>query len=415
MANGLPNLSEADVMSIWWGMSPPRSFKEWIKLARMGKSRCERLKKKYDLSTTVNVEAPPADAAPIWEQHGDTATTESSGDARTLEQLATACDVDQDVWYATKLTTNRYADNWQIKAVWQRRVPEADEKAAEWFADRVADIMAGKSRFDRVPVVRPKGECLLEVSIFDLHLGKHCWGPETGGADYDLQIANSLLHDAINYLYDMAPANQIGRVLFPVGNDLFHVDTVQNTTTSGTPQDVDQRWQYIFNTGFETYATAIERIATAVPVDVVIVPGNHDFKTCYHFGHSLKQYFKDHPNVNIDNSPCETKYYRYGKTLIGFNHGQGRAWIKPEEMTARMATDRPQDFSECTERSWHLGHVHKHKSDEAYGVVCEVLPSLTPPDAWHAKQGYVNNRRCAVAIQHHIDGGECARYTYRAR
>lgn len=412
--NGEAYIDDATAIAAWWDMTPPRRYAKWIKATGIGKSRCERLKREHGLGETIHATAPPADAPPVMEVFGDDACTTSTGTINTLDQLADACGVDRAVWRADKLVTNRYGEQWQIKAWWRRIVPQQAADMVAWYREQVESIAADAGRFKGMAKVRPKGEHMLEISVFDLHLGKHAWREETGYGDYDLQIAQSLLHDAINYLYDVAPTGQIGRVLLPIGNDLYHIDTIENTTTAGTRQDVDGRWQKIFRAGFRTYAAAIERIATACEVHVVIVPGNHDFMSCFYLGETLAAHFRDHPNVTIDNRANPVKYHRYGTTLLGFAHGKGKGWKDPRDMGMRMANDRPDDFAAVRFKDWHLGHLHHYSEKEAYGVRCRILPSLTPPDAWHASEGYVGNRRAAVAFLYDKQHGPVAEYTYHA-
>lgn len=422
---GKAAISDAEALRIWWEMEPPRSYRKWMHRTGIGKTRLERMKKAHSLADARLAAAPPPESSPMFEDAGDEASAASvSHDIRTLDDLLAACKPDLDIWAVDRWVANKwqvwskdaegggYRDLWQVKAWFRRRVPHATLDARDWYARELDSLTRDRPVFRGAAKAQPKGKHLLEISIFDLHLGKHAWHEETGYGDYDLQIADGLLHDAINYLYDVAPAQSIGRVLLPIGNDLYHIDTVMGTTTAGTPQDVDGRWQKIWRTGFRTYAAAIERIASCCCVDVVIVPGNHDFMSCFYLGETLAAHFKDHPNVTVDNRANPVKYYRYGVTQLGFAHGKGKGWRKPEEMAMRMARDVGVQDSRFQE--WHLGHLHHHQTKESFGVVCRTLPSLTPPDAWHASEGYVGNRRAAVAFLYHETRGPVAEYSYHA-
>jgi len=62
-----------------------------------------------------------------------------------------------------------------------------------------------------------------------------------------------------------------------------------------------------------------------------------------------------------------------------------------------MATEQPEAFGQTMFREIHTGHTHQTKTEEQFGVRVRVLPSLSPPDAWHAENGFVSNQRNAEA------------------
>jgi hypothetical protein len=57
------------------------------------------------------------------------------------------------------------------------------------------------------------------------------------------------------------------------------------------------------------------------PVDVLIVPGNHDRERMFYAGAALECWYHGSPNVLVDNGAQLRKYYSLGKNLIGFTHG----------------------------------------------------------------------------------------------
>jgi hypothetical protein len=250
------------------------------------------------------------------------------------------------------------------------------------------------------PVKRPpvKDGHLLELSIYDLHLGKLAWHAETGWSDYDSRITLDLLEDGVETLLSRTSQFPIEKILFPIGHDFFQVDSPNNTTFRGTAVDVDSRFKRTYKLGLDRLCQTIERLRQIAPVDVVMVPGNHDFFSNFTLGVALECFFHNYTDVTIDNTPTVRKYYQYGRTLLGLTHGND---IKHGDLYSLMATEAPVQFADTTWREWHLGHLHKEHLTEKHGIRTRILPSLCAADAWHGSKGFVGNLRLAEAFVWH--------------
>lgn len=261
---------------------------------------------------------------------------------------------------------------------------------------------------------------MLEVSLMDHHFGKLAWGRESAN-DYDLKIASELYERAIEDLLSVSSPFNIDRIVLPFGHDFFHInDASEKTPKSQHNLDVEGRLAKIYECGAWAVVRAVERCLTVAPVDVVLVPGNHDQDISYFLAFTLKMAFRDTPNVTVDAEPRCRKYVRYGTNLIGMMH-----WLyqrnKAERLGLIMAGERKQDWAETTVHEWHLGHIHKKQTQEVYsldeelGVRVRVLPSLTGTDKWHYEQGYVLSPRCAEAYLWGRDYGYRAHFNAYAR
>jgi hypothetical protein len=242
---------------------------------------------------------------------------------------------------------------------------------------------------------------MLEIAIPDLHIGKLAWAPETGHDSYDIKIARQVFYDALHAL--VARTNALGpfaSVLFPVGNDLLHSDTLTGTTTKGTQLDMDSRFQKSFTVARELMSEAIDILRTIAPVHVIIVPGNHDFQAAWTLGHSLQCYFNKTDNVVIDNDPKVRKYVTFYKNLIMFTHGDKG---KREKYPLLMAREQSVKWGATTNHEVHLGHLHQERVQEFEGVKVRIIPSLSSADSWHAANGFIAGRG---AIAYVWDGEE---------
>lgn len=258
-----------------------------------------------------------------------------------------------------------------------------------------------------------KGNQLLELSLFDMHFGKMSHADETGD-DFDMKIACKRFTKAVNELLSRVDLTKVGRILFPVGNDMFNIDNIQKTTTAGTPQDNDTRYHEMIKVVKNLLIKTIVELSEIAPVDVVVVSGNHDYQTTFLFGEILDAYFHNDKNVNVNNSPKLRKYYSYGNTAIQFTHGDNE---KHQDLGLIFATEQPKIWSSSKFRYCQMGHLHKSKKidyvsvDEHQGFKIQILPSLSSTDAWHYKKGY-NSMKAAKAFLIDKKEGIIGEFTY---
>ena len=249
----------------------------------------------------------------------------------------------------------------------------------------------------------PKAGGLVVLNVFDLHLGKFCWGKETGGENYDAKIAARVYGQAFREMVEQIKGFglPVKRVLIPFGNDFLNANNEEGTTAKGTPQHNDGRQQRTYAKGFDITEEAVDWVAQELgPVDLLAVPGNHDPDEVFRLAHALRIAFRHHPQVQVDDSPGTRKYYRFGKVLIGLDHGDE---ISAKDLPLQMAAQRPQDWAETAAgcREWLLGHVHHRRAREFDceaedgPVMVRWFPSLAPADVWHSKKGFNLSARSA--------------------
>lgn len=228
------------------------------------------------------------------------------------------------------------------------------------------------------------GSMLLELPIMDLHLGKLAWGAETG-QDYDLKIAERLYKATVlDILGKVSGCNfDIEKIVFPVGQDFFHVDNSDSKTTAGTQVDIDSRWEKIYAVGIELLIWAIEQFRQIAPVDIMYVPGNHDTVLSYCAVYTLHARYGSCDGVNVDVSPTPRKYIHYGVNLIGYSHGK-----EGKRIEHLMQQEQPKEWGDSIYREWHLGDLHHEEAQEIGGVKIRRISSITATDAWHAEKGY---------------------------
>jgi hypothetical protein len=375
-------------------------------------------------------DGPPPEPAPAPVDEDTQERSEFAETPLSVEDVINLWQIDTAVWEPVAVQPN----SWQVGA----RHPETGEILArtlyqtkvrfrriasaglvELTERLVADIAAETGKRPRIrhtPMARPDADpCALELDVFDLHIGKYAWGEETG-TDYDSDIAEAVATAAVSDLLAQAAAYNITEVVLPLGNDFFHYDNPQGQTTAGTPMDRDTRFQRMFRTGRAVASWMIERCAEIAPVRVIVVPGNHDTTTAFTLGVVMEAEFRHDPRVTIDNSPRKRKYYRFGKTLLGFAHGHEE---KPSDYPQLMAVEQPDDWAASTCRGFQLGHIHTGRKrepmtvDDKTGVTVRWLRSLSGTDGWHHGRGYVGGTRAAEAFVWRYAGGQRAHFVSR--
>ncbi len=281
--------------------------------------------------------------------------------------------------------------------------------------DKVNKFIEGYSP-DYTPIKRKKqtDPHLLVINPADIHIGKYAKAIETG-EEYNSQIAVKRVMDGIHGLINKAQGFQIEKVLFCIGNDVLHIDNVYSTTTKGTPQDTDGKWWEHYELALALYVECIETLRKIAPVDVVHSMSNHDYQSGFHLAHTLQAWFRKAKDITFDVSVAHRKYYKYGSSLIGLEHGDG---AKMDNLPLLMAQEKPQMWANTKTRYWYLHHIHhkiKHKWRDAkdfIGVTVEYMRSPSAADSWHARKGYTGAPKACEGFIHHKELGQVARLTH---
>jgi hypothetical protein len=338
---------------------------------------------------------------------------------KSVDELLERCNVDLDVWKVNDFLVNKWdvtswkkgfaetVENFQVKAKLVKKVDDEVIKTA-------AEIFNQLTENYTPPVLKVKSELykqetdennMLEISIFDFHLGKLGWNGEVK-SEYNIKIASERFITSITKLINRSMGFGFKKILFPVGNDFLNVDNMNYTTAGNTPQLEDAPWQQTFKLATELLVKGIDLMKqTGAEVDVVIVPGNHDYERSFYLGSFLEAWYNNDDTVNVDNSATPRKYYKYGNLLLGLSHGK---YEKQDSLPLLMATENKKEWGETLFHEWHLGHIHRKKNytygvnyvknntvNEDLGVTVRYLSSLSGDESWHNKKGFVGTTNAA--------------------
>ena len=304
---------------------------------------------------------------------------------------------------------------WRVSCKLKRKIPKNILLAFEGLYEKMKGHEPDYRKLPPLPKLKEK--FMLEVSLFDHHFGKLAWGAETG-TDYDMKIAESLYLNAVQDLLARTQGYPVEKILFPIGQDFFHVDNSQNRTVNDTQQDLDTRYGKMIELGTEAVIKAIDFLIARAPVEIIWVPGNHDRTTSYHLAREIRAWYHTTDRVSVDVSPQIRKYYMYERSLIGFTHGDSEPH---RDLPTIMASERPELWAKAVDRVWHVGHYHKKKevrhtaADSFQNCRVQTLNSLSGTDFWHYKMGFVGGKRCAEAFLWSAADGYTGTFSVNAR
>lgn len=354
--------------------------------------------------------------------------------AQSIEDIVKEYNIDTDLWECIKFTPGNWTTpvkakfhyinegKGRDKEEYRTTMPVIVEnrKSEASFRKKTAIIDYNKFRRELIEDIKKyspkikKNEYkqdsgnLLEVTIPDLHLGKNSWAEETGFRNYNIKIAIQRFNKAFDEMLVEATKNKkYDKTLLIVGNDLFNSDNAYpfTTTTAGTPQQDDTRWQKVFREGRRLMIDTIIKLSEVAPVEVKVIPGNHDFQKSFYLGEVLEAYFYNNENVVVDNSPRTRKYVKWGKCLLGFAHGN-RKDEGETRLLSNMKNECAKEWGETLYREWHCGDIHHYKeikqrgsskdidkyAEDIDGVIIKYLRTLMFNDEWESKKGYISQK-----------------------
>lgn len=245
------------------------------------------------------------------------------------------------------------------------------------------------------------------LSIQDLHFGK----------ENNENIAEEFKKAITNLVYRAYQSNNLDKLIYVIGGDLFNMDTFSGTTTSGTPLDNSMRAQEAYQIGFDSIYWSVNYLKQFCrELTVVYLPGNHDRLSSYHLAHAISKCFFAEPNIRFDVEYAERKVVVYGNNFFGFEHGD----VTKKNTPLVYATEFSQEWGLTKYRTCFTGHFHSKKTieyiteNEHNGFAVKHLPSLCSSDYWHYHNKFIGSKRQAILEIHDKTKGRIAEYIYTA-
>jgi hypothetical protein len=272
-----------------------------------------------------------------------------------------------------------------IEIIFKRKPIEAD--ILQSFKEIIADIPAFEpTKTTKAQVVKKNG-IAAEITTFDAHLAKLAWEQETGYRNYDLNIAIKDYAYVTEQNLELIAPHHPEKIFYIVGQDMYHMDNMAGHTTKGEHTlDVDGRITKVHKKAFAITKDNIIKASKIAPVEVIWIPGNHDFLASFMLVFSLQQYFRNYPRITFDVSENARKARLWGNLLVGWTHrivGKHTVWSN------ELAQQFPVLWGQSKFREWHHGDQHKKQDVKitpiftSGGVICRQITALSPVDKWH--------------------------------
>lgn len=247
-----------------------------------------------------------------------------------------------------------------------------------------------------------------QFTLTDYHFGLMAWGEETGGADWDLKIAEEMWCRLWGYAIKRAPEADTA-ILANIG-DLVHFDGLKAITPAhGHVLDADSRFSKIVRTVIRCMRFAVrELLKTHRHVHLIFSDANHDEAGEIWLREMFAMHFEDEPRVTVDRSPGSYNVFEWGLTSLFYHHGHKK---KFKQVDTTWVGRFREVFGRTKFSFGHTGHLH---SDEVFqsntGIKVERHETMAAPSAYEGNAGYNSGRSCKV-ITYSKKYGECGRFT----
>jgi hypothetical protein len=308
--------------------------------------------------------------------------------------------------FEAKRVSTAYKEDGTVALQWVIQEPE--KRSMKQKLDAMLEGMKDDLSGYKLPVDQPaivNSDYLATYIIGDHHYGMLCDSEtKVDDDDWDVKIATRVLVESTERLSKRVGNAEVG-VLLNVG-DFFHADSSANTTTKGTPVDVDTRIGKTFKLAGRLFQVLIDKmLETHKEVVVINVRGNHDSDMACHLSSCLELLYSQEPRVNVLPNYSKFIHYQWHNNLFVFHHGDR---IKHEQILQVVIKNLDDEWSQSKNRYCHLGHIHHHTAREVGSMHFEHWGSLTATDQWHSDSGY-GAERSMTAVVYHKDHGEDSR------
>ena len=257
---------------------------------------------------------------------------------------------------------------------------------------KIIDDIIGNEFNKDIPINVNEDRTML-INIADLHLNKY-------SKDYNNEIALERYNQAINYFISNKDSNNC---ILVVGEDYFNIDTINKTTTKGTPQDTETDIYKMFELGLRNLITQIDKLSENFDnVKIILIQGNHDKLLSYLLVKAIDQRTFEKNNVSIDSQVSNRKYITVGNSLIGLGHLDTE---NKKQKQFLMQNEEKELYGKSKYNYFISGHLHNYSVEEIGGVQYIRLPSLSGTDNWHNEMGFVTSIKGAIAFEFDTDKG----------
>lgn len=273
------------------------------------------------------------------------------------------------------------------KKVGTTRWAKAEDDLSEDVLARIRGAFEGMTPLRRVSAPEAFERNLCNVlPMYDVHWGMAAWRQETGGADYNLDLARDDVMRGLEAVLSRAP--KASECVLLLGGDLLHAnDNTAKTPGHKHPLDVAGRMYQATDTLIEILKYVVLRaLEHHDRVLVRVLRGNHDEDSHRAVAFALREWLRAEPRATIDMDPRDLFMHQWGRTALFGHHGDRGGTTE----FALKLSDVCRFWSECPHRYAYTGHRHKMEAQRIGGLNWERLEPFAPADVYGSS--WVNRR-----------------------
>ena len=323
----------------------------------------------------------------------------SEEDKRSPKRMLELHNLDPDLWEVYLVRNNlwhsqRKNDQGRLLLYQSRLTAKPKQNKSITFED-VNKFFENHKYQSKINLKKYKdvNEKVLEIDIADLHNGKLPY--------LDDDTVQDDFYYTLSEILNRAQGKNISKIYFTPMGDTSNFDSINGTTTSGTPVSNNKTLQTVFDETTTMFIDAIEQLSNIAEVEVLHIPGNHDLGFSYYLVKSLEMYFRKHNGVKIDTDHKMRKFRVIGNTLLGISHGN----LSKANSSGWLQVEAREEWGKTKYSEVHMGHVHSQHTIEKSGTICRYLPSMSPTDNWHYEKGFVGAVRSTCCFLWDLEKG----------
>lgn len=280
-------------------------------------------------------------------------------------------------------------------------IKEKIQQVVEGFKDEITRVGKGE-----VFPQNPASDLLNLFILTDFHLGLKAWHEETGGEDWDLQIAEDFMIRWMECAMERMPSAEV--CVFAQLGDFLHWDGMLAVTPqSKHVLDADTRFGKLIRVAIRLTRYIISKLLTKHNKVVVMhVPGNHDQSSAPWLAELTETAYELDDRVIVEKGTGLYFSYEHGSTSLFFHHGDKRRGLRLADTLVSMYREV---FGRTKYSYAHTGHLHSHEIKEGVMVI-EQHRTMSPLDAYAAGGGWRSGRDAKI-ITYSKNYGEVARVT----
>jgi len=236
------------------------------------------------------------------------------------------------------------------------------------------------------------GGLVLEIDFADGHIGNE---------SLTFEQVMSRIKRTVEEIKRRTKGLVLEKIVLAQMGDIFHMDTYNRTTTSGTQMTYGTTPNTMFDNGIELMVWMITELSIISKIEVVNLYGNHDKLTSYTLSKVIETYFRNDDNVEVDATQGVIKFRKFGISSVGFVHGD----MPKNNIYDTFQKEGRKLFGETVYSEIHVAHLHHEIALEKGGVITRWVPSITSPDEYHVNNGYTGAKQGVQCFLWDLDNG----------